>query len=173
MSNDISKNLDEIFNFEQIDETSNTKIIIQPTFPNTISNVVVSNSTVVVGNTSNTDIVDTSFMNVDTSKELEEDFKLSRKAFHSLMKKGEAMFDEAYMIARETENPRAFEVAATALKNLGETAEKLMNVHEKLKMIRENKRKSDMLNNGVSIDKAVFIGKPADLIKKLRDSKDE
>ena len=68
-------------------------------------------------------------------------------------------------IARESEHPRAFEVAATMIKNVAEVNEKLINLQKQMKDITGAKNQGQ-LNVGKA---AIFVGSTAELSKMIKN----
>lgn len=101
---------------------------------------------------------------------VEDDAEFARENLKNLIKKGNIAIDELLLVAKESEHPRAYEVASGLIKNLSELNKDLLEIQ---------KRKKDLLpkqaeqNNGLNIDKAVFIGSTTDLIKMLKQGKKE
>ena len=72
-------------------------------------------------------------------------------------------------VAKESEAPRAYEVAATLIKNLSDLNKDLMEIQ---------KRKQDLTgestkNKNINVDKAVFVGSTTELVKFLKNNKQE
>jgi len=105
---------------------------------------------------------------VEASNSIENDAEYARNNIKVLIQKGSDAADHIVEIAKQSEHPRAFEVAANLLKNLADMNKDLIEIQ---------KRKQDLnqkiTNNtqNVNIDKAVFVGSTAELIKQLRENK--
>ncbi len=105
---------------------------------------------------------------VEASNSIENDAEYARNNIKVLIQKGSDAADHIVEIAKQSEHPRAFEVAANLLKNLADMNKDLLEIQ---------KRKQDLnqkiTNNtqNVNIDKAVFVGSTAELIKQLRENK--
>jgi hypothetical protein len=78
---------------------------------------------------------------------------------------GKDGLDEILQIAKAGQHPRAFEVFATLLKNVGELNDKLLDNQKKMRVMDGNKKEV----NNTNIDKAVFVGTTADLAKMLKN----
>ena len=83
------------------------------------------------------------------------------------MKKGNDAIDHLLAIATDTEHPRAFEVVATLIKNTAEANEKLMTMQKAVRDMKNIKSKE-----GVTVDKAIFVGSTSELSKLLKGKKD-
>jgi hypothetical protein len=68
-------------------------------------------------------------------------------------------------LARESEHPRAFEVLAQTIKNIGDTTEKLMSLQKKKKDLTadETEKQKNVTNNNM------FVGSTTDLQRLLLD----
>ena len=73
-------------------------------------------------------------------KQQEEDLQYAR----SILKQAEAYNDEAIQgimhIARNSDQPRAYEVAGALIKNLQDTAKDMIDVHERHKRVTQDKQ---------------------------------
>lgn len=110
-------------------------------------------------------------------KQLETDYNAVRNNLHGLMHHGNEALEYALHVAKSTDNPRAFEVVGTLIKQMSEVNTTLLDVHDKRTTI-EGKRKSkgavekpagggDTINNT-----AVFVGSTAELnamLEKMRN----
>ena len=102
---------------------------------------------------------------VDTKHE---EFKYVRENLHSLIDAGTTAIANALAVAHESQHPRAYEVAGNLIKNIGDLTDKLVNL-EKVK--HELSPKDDGPRN-VNIDKAVFVGSTADLLKAIKKNEE-
>lgn len=104
-------------------------------------------------------------------KQADEDFDNVRMTLQELIKTGSIAISDIHSIAQNNEEARSFEVLATLIKTVSETADKLLDSHEKRKKIRsvEGKKILEPEGGGVSIDKAVFVGTTSDLLRQLKE----
>jgi len=110
-------------------------------------------------------------INLSQSKDdVETDYDLSRKTFKSLITKGEEALDHLMDIAKDSEHPRAFEVAANLIKTVSDTTKELMELQKKNKDIRKIDSENNINSNNITVEKAVFVGTPADLLKKIKSN---
>ena len=96
---------------------------------------------------------------------VEDDAEFARQNIRELITKGNVAMDNLLHVAKESEHPRAYEVAANMLKHLTDMNKDLMEIQ---------KRKRDLepkQSNSMNIDKAVFIGSTEDLIKMIKSNK--
>jgi len=91
-----------------------------------------------------------------------------RGTLHDLIGKGSGAIDNVLAVAKESQHPRAYEVAGLLIKNVGELADKLINLQ---KAKAELSVKEDGPRS-VNIDKAVFVGSTADLLKSIKKNND-
>jgi transcriptional accessory protein Tex/SPT6 len=68
-------------------------------------------------------------------------------------------------VARESQHPRAYEVAANMIKNLSDVTEKLMILQRQ----QQELQPKEQAPTNIAIDKAVFIGSTADLLKQIKN----
>ncbi len=88
-----------------------------------------------------------------------------RQNYEEIIEKGVDAIDSILEIARESEHPRAFEVAATMIKNVADANEKLILLQ---KQMREMNKAAGKETQSTKIDKAIFVGSTADLNKMLK-----
>jgi tetrahydromethanopterin S-methyltransferase subunit A len=99
------------------------------------------------------------------SKDLMDDYEQSRKQLKEIVSKGAGAIDDILAIARESEHPRAFEVAATMIKTVAEANEKLLGMQKQMKDITGQKN-NGQLNVGRA---AIFVGSTAELSKMIKN----
>ncbi len=83
----------------------------------------------------------------DTSKPSEQDmiddYNYARDMLHELVEKGAEAFNEALVVAKETKQPRCFEVTSTLLKQVADVSKDLLTLsHTALKIENEKKGKN-------------------------------
>lgn len=93
------------------------------------------------------------------------DYNLSRKTFRALIDKGNAAMENLTDLAKESESPRAYEVLATMMKTIADTTKDLYDLQKKTKDLKGEKKED---NPTVMVDKAVFVGSTAELLKKVK-----
>ena len=97
------------------------------------------------------------------------DAEFARDNIRELVTQGNQAVNELMLIARDGQHPRAFEVLSGLMKNLADMNKDLLEIQ---------KRKKDLapkaeLQNNLNIDKAVFVGSTAQLVKMLKNQKQE
>lgn len=98
---------------------------------------------------------------------VESDTEFARKNIRNLIEKGSFAIDDLLQVAKHSESPRAYEVAANMIKNLSDLNKDLLEVQKRKKDLVADKSGS----KDVNIDKAVFVGSTADLMKLLKSNK--
>jgi hypothetical protein len=97
------------------------------------------------------------------------DADFARENIRELVTQGNQAVNELMLIARDGQHPRAFEVLSGLMKNLADMNKDLLEIQ---------KRKKDLVpkaeaQNNLNIDKAVFVGSTAELVKMLKTQKQE
>lgn len=95
------------------------------------------------------------------------DADYSRANYYNLIEKGNEALDGILEVAKESQHPRAYEVAANMIKNLSDVTEKLMILQKQQKELRGPEEQAAPTN--ISVDKAVFVGSTAELLKQLKN----
>ena len=86
---------------------------------------------------------------------------------HNLVMKGQEAVDGILDVARSSDHPRAYEVAGQLIKNVGDVADKLIDLQKKMKELDDESTK--VTNNTTN---ALFVGSTAELQKMLKQQKD-
>tara|TARA_R100000656_G_C3922941_1_gene123249 strand:+ start:28 stop:462 length:435 start_codon:yes stop_codon:yes gene_type:complete len=100
----------------------------------------------------------------DTLDEADADYKYSRENFYSLVERGQDAVDGILELARESEHPRTYEVAGQLIKTVAEVAEKLTDLQEKMKRLKEVPDHAPK-----NVTNALFIGSTKELQNLLKD----
>jgi hypothetical protein len=98
------------------------------------------------------------------------DYNLSRRTFRSLIEKGNAAMENLTDLAKESESPRAYEVLATTMKTIADITKDLYDLQKKNKDLHGTKKDE---KPNVTVEKAVFVGTTADLLKQMKEKKNE
>ena len=100
----------------------------------------------------------------ENGDDLENDYKYQRDNFYNLVEKGSTAIDGILELAREGEHPRAYEVAGQLIKNVADVTEKLGDLQEKMRKLKE------VPNNAPkNVTNALFVGSTAELQKMLKE----
>ena len=98
--------------------------------------------------------------------DIENDYKYQRENFYNLVERGTDAIDGILEIARESEHPRTFEVAGNLIKQVAEVTEKLGELQEKMKRLKEVPS-----NAPKNVTNALYVGSTAELQKLLKGKK--
>ena len=96
---------------------------------------------------------------------IDDDADYARANIRELIEKGNVAMDNLLHVAKESEHPRAYEVAANMLKNLTDMNKDLLEIQKRKKDLKPQTQQN------ITVDKAVFIGSTTELLKQLRDIK--
>lgn len=110
------------------------------------------------------EVVDVKTLSVPEDISPEADFEFARKNMRELLKKGSQAVDKILLVADATDHPRAYEVASNMIKQLGDMNKDLL----ALQKTRKELSPDSMPQTTVNVDKAVFVGSTADLIKQIK-----
>jgi len=100
---------------------------------------------------------------------IEDDVEFARHNIKKLINKGGTAFDNLLLVANESEQPRAYEVVATLIKNLSDLNKDLLELQKRKKDLQGSDDKKQSGN--VNVDKAVFVGSTTELVKFLKNNK--
>lgn len=98
------------------------------------------------------------------TKDLTNEYEFSQEQYHTLLDKGNDALDELLAVAKESENPRAFEVVTQLLSGLTNTTKELLQLQKTKKEIEKETKDPSTVNN------SLFIGSTAEL-QELLDKK--
>jgi hypothetical protein len=98
--------------------------------------------------------------------DFKKDYETARENFHELIEKGKDAVDDILAIARESERPRDFEVAAGLLKNVLDANDQLISLHKKIREITNYKQQSQ---EKTTINNALFVGSTTELSKLVKE----
>jgi len=104
---------------------------------------------------------------IHQSTEENPDAHYSRANYYNLIEKGNEALDGILEVARESQHPRAYEVAANMIKNLSDVTEKLMILQKQQKDLIPKEQQAQTQN--INVDKAVYVGSTAELLKQLKN----
>ena len=106
-------------------------------------------------------------------KVAEEDTQFARDNIKTLISQGNIALDSLLSVARESEHPRAYEVAATMIKTLSDSNRELLNIQKTRKALTTDKQNNTENTKNMNIDKAVFVGSTTELVKFLKNNKEQ
>tara|TARA_X000000950_G_scaffold255390_1_gene319955 strand:+ start:2361 stop:2762 length:402 start_codon:yes stop_codon:yes gene_type:complete len=99
----------------------------------------------------------------ERAKNIETDYRYARENLYNLVERGQDAIDGILELSKETEHPRAYEVAGQLIKTVGETAEKLLDIQKKIKDLeKEDEQKVGTQHNHL------YVGSTSELQKFLK-----
>ena len=102
------------------------------------------------------------------SQDVKQDYEISRAQLHNLVMKGQEAVDGILDVARASDHPRAYEVAGQLIKNVADTADKLIDLQKKMKELDDEPK-----SKGPStVNNTMFVGSTAELQKMLKKQKE-
>jgi hypothetical protein len=112
------------------------------------------------------EITNTEIIEVELKDSIDDDAEFARQNIKTLIEKGNDAANHIVEIAKQSEHPRAFEVAAGLLKNLADMNKDLLEIQK-----RKRDLQPKITQQNINVDKAVFVGTAADLLKQLKENK--
>lgn len=107
-------------------------------------------------------------VNDGESEEQKDDFSLARETMRDVLEKSADALDEMIVIAKNTEHPRSFEVAAQLAKTVSEISKDLLELHKQRKDL--NKTEGSVTPIGTQ-NNIMFTGTSDDLFRMLKQKK--
>ena len=92
------------------------------------------------------------------------DYKYSRENFYNLVERGQDAITGILDLAKESEHPRTYEVAGQLIKTVSEVTERLADLQEKMKRLKEVPD-----NAPKNVTNALFVGSTKELQALLKD----
>ena len=105
------------------------------------------------------------------SKDIEDvdaDYEYQRENFYNLIEKGQDAIQGILNVAKESDHPRGYEVAGNLIKQVAEVTEKLGDLQEKMKKLKEVPNSAPK-----NVTNALFVGSTAELQKMLKGKTNE
>ena len=99
---------------------------------------------------------------------IDDDAEFARQNIRELIQKGNDAVEGILHVAKESEHPRAYEVAANLIKNLSDLNKDLMEIQKRKKDLAPQEYKNF---GNINVDKAVFVGSTTELVKFLKNNK--
>ena len=100
----------------------------------------------------------------DNFEDAEADYKYSRENFYNLVERGQDAITGILDLAKESEHPRTYEVAGQLIKTVSEVTERLADLQEKMKRLKE------LPDHGPkSVTNALFVGSTKELQTLLKN----
>ena len=104
----------------------------------------------------------------DELDDVDADYKYQRDNFYNLIEKGQDAIQGILNVAKESDHPRGYEVAGNLIKQVAEVTEKLGDLQEKMKKLKEVPNSAPK-----NVTNALFVGSTAELQKMLKGKTDE
>ena len=99
----------------------------------------------------------------NNGSDIEKDYEYQRNNFYNLVEKGSAAIDGILELAKESEHPRTYEVAGNLIKQVAEVTEKLGDLQEKMRKLKEVPNTAPK-----NVTNALFVGSTAELQKMIK-----
>ena len=100
--------------------------------------------------------------------DIDNDYKYQRENFYNLIERGQDAIDGILDIAKESDHPRTYEVAGNLIKQVAEVTEKLGDLQEKMRKLKEVPNTAPK-----NVTNALFVGSTAELQKMLKGKSDD
>ena len=104
----------------------------------------------------------------EAGDEVDADSSIARSNIKNLIDKGTNSIDDLLRVAKESEHPRAYEVAANFIKTLADLNKDLLEIQKRK---QELKPQNNQSNSPINVKNAVFVGSTAELLKQIRENK--
>ena len=104
----------------------------------------------------------------DELDDVDADYKYQRDNFYNLIEKGQNAIEGILNVAKESDHPRGYEVAGNLIKQVAEVTEKLGDLQEKMKKLKEVPNSAPK-----NVTNALFVGSTAEPQKMLKGKTDE
>ena len=106
-------------------------------------------------------------VSISDEEDIENDYNYQRQNFYKLVDQGSNAIEGILELAKEGEHPRAYEVAGNLIKQVAEVTEKLGDLQEKMRKLKE------VPNNAPkNVTNALFVGSTKELQNMLKDKTD-
>ena len=104
----------------------------------------------------------------EEKEHIDADYEYHRENFYNLIEKGQDAIQGILNVAKESDHPRGYEGAGNLIKQVAEVTEKLGDLQEKMKRLKEVPNSAPK-----NVTNALFVGSTAELQKMLKGKKDE
>ena len=101
-----------------------------------------------------------------TEDDIDNDYKYQRENLYNLIERGQDAIDGILELAKESEHPRTYEVALNGIKQVAEVTEKLADLQEKMRKLKEVPDHAPR-----TVNNALYVGSTAELQKMLKEKK--
>lgn len=97
----------------------------------------------------------------DRIKDIESDYKYTRKNLYSIIQMGQDALESALEAAQETNHARSFEVVSQLIKSVSDASDKLIELQRNMNLIENDKS----YRGPTTVNNSVFLGSTAELAK--------
>tara|TARA_Y100001949_G_scaffold150470_1_gene135688 strand:+ start:39 stop:488 length:450 start_codon:yes stop_codon:yes gene_type:complete len=104
---------------------------------------------------------------INDDEQKDTDFQYARENMYHIIERGRDAMDELLEIAKAEESPRAFEVFGQLLKNMTDSQEKLMELHQKKQRMESDGDRQEV-TRAQNVTNALFVGSTAELLKLVK-----
>ena len=112
----------------------------------------------------------TEVMPVKPEDVVETDTEYARRNIRDLIDKGSVAVDNLLQVSKESEHPRAYEVVAGLMKTMADLNKDLLELQKRKKDLQPQLDSASNRGN-ITVEKAVFVGSTAELLKQIRENK--
>jgi hypothetical protein len=109
---------------------------------------------------------------VEVSSDVDNDFATARNNLHKIIHQGNDALEEALIVAKTSEHPRAFEVVGGLIKTLVDANKDLLDIQKKLKDLKKSDDPRETGPQTVQAQNAIFVGTSAELQQLINGRKD-
>jgi hypothetical protein len=102
--------------------------------------------------------------NIEDKDHSDLDYDYIRGTLYSLIEKGQEAATSLLELAQDGQQPRAYEVFGQLIKNVADSTDKLMDIHQKVKEL-----KKEQISGPKNVTNALFVGSTAELQKLLKN----
>jgi len=103
----------------------------------------------------------------ERAEEVDTDYQYTRTNYYDLIEKGTSAIESSLQIAQEGQHPRAYEVTAQLLKNVGELNRDLMELQITVDKLKGTSKPTKVTNN------TMFVGSTKELQQMLKQRQTE
>ena len=104
----------------------------------------------------------------DTLEDVDTDYKYQRENFYNLIERGQDAIDGILDVAKNSDHPRAFEVAGNLISQVADVTEKLGKLQSAMKRLKEVPNSAPK-----NVTNALYVGSTAELQKLLKKDKEK
>ena len=98
-------------------------------------------------------------------EQIDKDYEYTRTNLYNIIERGTEALEEVLEVAKQSQQPSAFEVVSTLVKTISDANKDLLELKNKQKALKGEKAKAKNVTN------ALFVGSTADFQKMIEDTK--